>query len=353
LRTPLGFAVLGWNDWSAALTDRLAALPDVEVCWVCDPAGDVPPKRLASRLGARLASLTETVFEDESVDAVVVASPFAARFGHTAAALKAEKHVLVRPPLARRLQNAEELIELAHAHDRLLFSAETAVLEPAITTLKERLARQVGEIYCYDCTWTESRVSPDPLWTFASADIAAVLYLAGDQPIHVQAVGESYLAHDSLDVLNFSLVFATGITAHFAYSRVDARPLHRIAAIGAACTAEAALEPVGRLSLFGGHSSRPHAPGALSGGDVLTVGLPCVDPWQVLCEQFVREARGSRSRLVPDPGSAVVEVLEGLERSLASGGTQAALDGPSRPLRPRLELHSREGIGREVGSGSS
>jgi predicted dehydrogenase len=352
LRAPLRFAVLGWNDWSAELTNRLAALPNAEVCWLCDPAGDVPSRRLASRLGARLAPSTETVFEDENVDAVVVASSSAVRSSHTAAALMAEKHVIVRAPLAQSLQNAEELLDLALTHDRLLFSAEPTVFEPAVRALKERLARQVGEIYYYDCTWSQSCVTVDPLWTLAPADIAVVLYLAEDQPIHVQAVGESYLTPDSIDVLTFSLGFATGITAHFSYSRVDARPIHRIGVIGTTCTADAELEPVGRLSLFGKHSGLAPA-GVLSGGDVLSVGLPCVDPWQALCEQFVREARGPRSRLRPDPGSAsVVGILEGLERSLATGSAQAALDGPSRPLRPHLELHSQEGIRREVGSGA-
>jgi predicted dehydrogenase len=351
LRTPLRFAVLGWNDWSAELTNRLASLPGAEVCWLWGTAGNLPPRRLASRLGARLAPSAETAFEDENVDAVVVGSPLSVRFSQTAAALEAEKHVLVRAPLARRLQNAEDLVELARANDRLLFSAESALLEPAVTTLKDRLAGHVGEIYCYDCTWTASCVTADPLWALAPADIAVVLYLAEDQPIHVQAVAESYLAPDRIDVLSFSLGFATGITARFSYSRVDARPGHRIAAIGADCTAEVALEPVGGLSLFGGNSGLLDAASPLSGGDVLTVGLPYVDPWQALCEQFVRKARGPRAWFGCDPGSAVVGVLETIERSLATGNVQAVLDGPARASRLRLDLHNHEGIRCGAGSG--
>jgi hypothetical protein len=166
-------------------------------------------------------------------------------------------------------------------------------------------------------------------------------------------VAESYLAPDRIDVLSFSLRFATGITARFSYSRVDARTAHRIAAIGATGTAEVTLEPVRRLSLFGGHSGLPDAAGPRSGCDVLTVGLPCVDPWRALCEQFVREARGPRARFGRDRSSAaVIGVLEMVERSLASGNAQAALDGPARPPRLRLELHNRERVRREAGSGA-
>lgn len=59
----------------------------------------------------------------KNVDAVYIASPHETHFEYTKKALEQDKHVLCEKPLSFRKAEAEELFDLAHAHERVLMEA--------------------------------------------------------------------------------------------------------------------------------------------------------------------------------------------------------------------------------------
>ena len=70
--------------------------------------------------GAVVVNTTEEILEDENIDLVVIATPNLTHFNLTKQALLAGKHVVVDKPFTVTSQEAEELIHLANAQNKLL-----------------------------------------------------------------------------------------------------------------------------------------------------------------------------------------------------------------------------------------
>src|SRR5215213_9381946 len=97
---PVRIGLAGLGYWGPNLARNLDDLPDADLVWLCD----ADPGRLA-RYGARFAGARTTadfgdLLADDTVDAVVVATPVVTHHELARRALLAHKHVFVEKPLA-------------------------------------------------------------------------------------------------------------------------------------------------------------------------------------------------------------------------------------------------------------
>lgn len=95
----------------------LTCVPGLELAAVvrrrdCSPLEQYP--------GAKVVQDAKSVYEDETIDLVVVATPGTDHFSSARDALKAGKHVIVEKPFTVTSQEADELIELAHKQGKIL-----------------------------------------------------------------------------------------------------------------------------------------------------------------------------------------------------------------------------------------
>ena len=74
---------------------------------------------------------------DPEVTGFIVATPGSNHYGITWDALDAGKDVLVEPPLAHRVAEAEELVRLAARNDRVLMVGHLLRFHPAMLKLQE------------------------------------------------------------------------------------------------------------------------------------------------------------------------------------------------------------------------
>ena len=83
---------------------------------------DATPARraLAESRGLRTFATTDELLADNSIDAILVATPTAMHFDHASAALKAGKHVMVEKPMTLDLPTAVALTEQAKSGGRVL-----------------------------------------------------------------------------------------------------------------------------------------------------------------------------------------------------------------------------------------
>ena len=86
------------------------------------------------------------ILEDDSIDAVYLATPIAAHFEMTRDALRAGKHVLVEKAIATSAVEAAELFDIAASERRFLMEAMWMKFNPAFQRLQEEIAQgTIGE----------------------------------------------------------------------------------------------------------------------------------------------------------------------------------------------------------------
>lgn len=133
----LRVAVVGCGYWGPNMVRDLSEVPRAEVATVCD----LNPERLnwISRRYPSIKTTTEvdSVANDASIGAVVLATPVSAHFSLARKALLAGKHVLVEKPLTEAVREGEELVELADRYRRVLMVDHTFLYTGAVRKLSE------------------------------------------------------------------------------------------------------------------------------------------------------------------------------------------------------------------------
>ena len=165
---------------------------------------------------------TCTRFEDlmanPDIQAVVIAAPAAAHYELAKKALLHGKDVFVEKPLALKVEDGAELVEIARKQSRILMVGHLLLYHPAIVELRRLI--DVGELGRVEYISSSRlnlgklRTEEDILWSFAPHDIAALLHLLGENPASVAAQGASYLNHPISDVTLTILDFKSGVKAN-------------------------------------------------------------------------------------------------------------------------------------------
>jgi predicted dehydrogenase len=328
----LSVGVVGLGFAGLEHARALAELPQVSLRWLCDERSE-PRQRAARQFpAARVANDPSDLLEDESLDAIVIAS--GGRPGLAHAALTLDKHVLTNPPLAYSGIEAAELVRLAQGRGRGLVVADTLVAQPAARTLKELIdSGGLGDVYSLYADrqgLPRERPADEGVWSFGVDELSLVLYLLDDEPIEIVARGESYLEPGVVDVVSCTLLFATGISAHLHLSWFDPQGIRRLKAIGSQRMAVLdSLAPDRKLTLY----EEIAADGSI--GDIRCPRIETGDPVRLACERRVAGARSAMPHSTAQRAVSVVRVLESAAESLAR--TRRA----SQPVEHTAAAHLR------------
>ena len=152
------------------------------------------------------------------VQAVAIAAPAAQHYELAKKAMLAGKDVFVEKPLALRVEEGEELVQLSKKLSRILMVGHLLHYHPAVIELRRMLQEgelgRVEYISSSRLNLGKLRTEEDILWSFAPHDISAILYLLDETPTRVAAQGSSYLNHPISDVTLTILNFGSGVKAH-------------------------------------------------------------------------------------------------------------------------------------------
>src|SRR5712691_4734872 len=140
--------VIGYGYWGPNLTRNFAELEGAELRWCADTKAD--RRALAKR---RFPSVNVTadandVFDDDAVDAVVIATPPGTHHALARQALERGKHVLVEKPMTRTVAEAEDLAELADKSGLVLMVDHTFIYTGAVRKMEEIVGNgELGELH--------------------------------------------------------------------------------------------------------------------------------------------------------------------------------------------------------------
>jgi predicted dehydrogenase len=322
---PLRVGVVGLGYWGPNLARNFHALPDVELAWCCDASSAARERTAPMVPGARMTDRLEDLLEDETLDAIVLATPVPSHGELAVRVLDAHKHCFVEKPLAQSVADAERAVAAAERSGRTLMVGHLLEYHPGVRKLKELVdSGELGEIhYVYGNRLNLGKVRADEnaLWSLGAHDISVLLHLVGEEPHELAARGESYLRPGVEDVVFCFLRFPSGISAHLHLSWLDPHKERRFTVVGSKRMAtfdDMATE--GKLTIYDkgfDENTRSYGEYITRSGDIFSPRIPNTEPLRLECEHFVAAIRdGTPPRSDGHSGLRVVRVLEGLQKEL-------------------------------------
>ena len=319
----VGLAGLGY--WGPNLARNFDDLPGSDLAWL----SDLEEGRLR-RYGARYPEAQRTtrfedLLEDETVDAVVVATPVVTHAELARRALLAGKHVFVEKPLAVSASEAAEVVAIAEERGLVLMPGHLLLYHPGVRKLRELVdTGELGRVlYVYGNRQNLGKIRSDEnaLWSLGAHDLSVIMHLVREEPVEVWARGESYLREGVEDVVFCYLRFPSGVVAHMHLSWLDPHKMRKITVVGdrkMAVFDDMELER--KVTIYdkaAEQATDTYGEWRTRTGDISIPKIPNDEPLRLECERFLALVRREADpRPATANGLAVVRALEELQRSL-------------------------------------
>ncbi len=305
-------AQVGLGQWGKNLARNFDQLADL--VWLCDVDDECRAQAAQSYPTAQVTSSFDDVLADDSVEAVVVATPVPTHYELARRALEAGKHVFVEKPPAMRGAEIEELCELAEERDLVLMPGHLLLYHPGVQKLKEIVdSGELGEVlYVYGNRQNLGtfRTNENALWSLGVHDLSVLLYLIEEEPIEVRAHGSAFLSKGVEDVVFCYLRFPSGKMAHMHLSWLDPHKIRRITVVGNERMAVFDdMERERKITVYDNWRTKT--------GDIYSPTVDSTEPLRRECEHFLSlvAGEGDLHKAARD-AILVVRALDQLQASL-------------------------------------
>jgi predicted dehydrogenase len=315
-------AVAGLGHWGPNLARNFAELADL--AWLCD--ADAAKASVAERYPqARFTTSFDDLLADDSLDAVVVATPVPTHYALAKRVLEAGKHVLVEKPPAMRGHEMDELCTLAKERDRVLMPGHLLLYHPGVQRVKEMIdAGELGQVLCVYGNRQNLgiiRADENALWSLGVHDLSVILYLLDEDPETAVAQGRDFLTRGVEDVVFCYLRFPSGRIAHMHLSWLDPHKMRKITVVGTEkMVVFDDMELERKVTVYEKAPWRPsdrYGEWQTRTGDIFSPRIANDEPLKLECEAFLRlvDGEGDRRKVAAD-GARVVRALDQLTTSL-------------------------------------
>jgi predicted dehydrogenase len=334
--TRVRVGVIGAGAWGKNHVRTLASLPETELAGVCDLEVAVRERIARQYPGAFVTDSPVELFK--RVDAVVIASTARTHAVLGREAIEAGIPALIEKPFALTVAEAEALREAAASRGVPLLAGHLLEYHPVVERLRQLVVEgALGKLYyLYSQRVNLGQIRPDEnaLWSFGPHDVSVALFLLGDSPRTVAALGRSYLQPGIEDVVFLTMTFDSGVVAHAQMSWLDPHKERRLTLVGSRQMAVFDdMEAREKLRIYDKGVERPpeyRSWGeslAVREGDIYIPRVSNAEPLAVQLKHFAQVVRGEVApRADAADGVRVVRVLEAASRSLALGGTPVRIE---------------------------
>lgn len=329
---------IGVGYWGKNLLRIFSRLDDAALATVCDRDTALLKKLRSDFPEVRLTSKSLDVFEDPTIDAVVIATSSETHAELARNALKAGKHVFVEKPLALSVKDAQSVVKLAEKKKKVVMVGHLLKYHPAYVRVKELIDRgDLGEVYYLYSTRVNLgifRRNENALWSLAPHDISTALMFLNENAVAVSATGRSFLQKRIEDVVFVEITFANGKMAHLHVSWLDPHKIRKVTVVGSRRMAVIDdMEPTEKVRIYDkgvSHVKEYATYGealAVRDGDISIPYVKMQEPLRLECEHFIDCIRHSKRPFSDaEDGLNVVRILEAADRSLKRGGRRVPLN---------------------------
>lgn len=181
--------------------------------------------QVATELGVRAYPDVQALVED--VDALTVAVPTPAHFAVASAALERGKHVLIEKPLAATLEEADQLLDIAHRTGAIVQTGHVErfnqAIRAALPFVNEPRFIESNRLAPFNPRGSDVAVVLDLM----IHDIDLVRTLVGGHVMDLSAVGVPVLT-PTVDIASARITFDSGAVANITASRVSRDRMRKI-----------------------------------------------------------------------------------------------------------------------------
>ena len=233
----LKIAQIGVGYWGPNLLRNLVSNANCEVPIVAELSKERQDYVKGLYPAIQITENTNDIIENPDIDAVVIATPVASHYDLAMAALAAGKHILVEKPLARSVEEVEDIERAASKKSLVAMVGHTFLFNAAVNYVKGLIdSGQLGDIrYIYSQRLNLGRIRDDvdALWNFAPHDISIIQYWLNDpQPTSVVRRGVAHVQPDIEDVVFLNVMYPHNIMANIHVSWLDPRRVRMMTVVG-------------------------------------------------------------------------------------------------------------------------
>jgi predicted dehydrogenase len=214
----INIGVIGYGYWGPNLVRNFAEIPGAQVTSVSDFKPELLAKVQARYPTIKVTTDSQDLFQDPTIDAIVIATPVSTHFNLALAALQAGKHVLVEKPMTTSSEQAMRLIEEAEKRNLVLMVDHTFVYTGAVRKMYDLVATNViGDIYYYDSVRVNLGLfqhDVNVIWDLAVHDLSIMDYVLPQKPYAVSATGMGHVSGEPENIAYLTLFFGDNLIAH-------------------------------------------------------------------------------------------------------------------------------------------
>jgi predicted dehydrogenase len=316
---------VGLGYWGKNLVRNFDEL--AELRWLCDASDALREQFAARHPNARTTADFDDLLNDDTLDAVVIATPVPTHYPLAKRALEAGKHVFVEKPPAMRESEMAELVELASDRNLVLMPGHLLLYHPAVHKLKQIVDDgELGDVLCvYGNRQNLGKIRKDEnaLWSLGVHDLSVILFLIGEQPSSAVAKGNAFLTPGVEDVVFCYLEFPSGKIAHMHLSWLDPHKMRKLTVVGRdkmAVFDDMELER--KITLYDKAPEEPmdsYGEWRTRTGDIFSPKVSADEPLKLECRHFIDLVEGGWDGREMRDGLEVVRALEMLTVSLRGG----------------------------------
>ena len=217
--------LIGYGYWGPNLARNFHYNPDLELSAICDFSSD--RLEAAGKLypQTNMTSRVEEFFDDTDLDAIAISTPVSTHFELAKRTLLCDKHLWLEKPMTGKVEQAEELINLAEQKKKVLLVDHTFVYTGAVRKIKEIIAGGgLGDLIYYDSTRINLGLfqqDVDVIWDLAPHDISIMDHLMPFKKFTVSATGSHYYGNGIVPKSLLTIYMENNIVAHINVSWVS------------------------------------------------------------------------------------------------------------------------------------
>lgn len=163
-----------------------------------------------------------------NVDAVSIVVPTPLHYSIAVDFLTNGTDVLVEKPMTTTIAEADDLIELAQSHDRILQVGHLERFNAALLSIEDVLEKPVFIESHRLAPFKARSLDVDVILDIMIHDIDIILNVTKSPATAIHAVGVPVISKEKNDIANVRLEFASGCVANVTASRISAKEMRKI-----------------------------------------------------------------------------------------------------------------------------
>lgn len=232
----INVGIAGYGYWGPNLVRNFAGSKSCKIISICEL--DTKKWVLIKKKYPHISTTKDyqKLINSPKIDAIVIATPVFTHYPLAKQALEKKKHIFVEKPLATKVTQVQELVDLAKENGCILFVDHTFEYSPAVIKIKEILdSGEIGKIHYI----SSSRINlglhqkdVNVVYDLAPHDFSILFYWLDKEPIEVSVIGKGFIRKRIPDVGFINMKFPSGITANIHISWLSPIKLRRTIIIG-------------------------------------------------------------------------------------------------------------------------